>query len=145
MTTSEWQPYREPLRTTLVRTLTIAVVVGAIVALMRGGLTHWPFFTILILWPSVAGHWVEIFFLNWLRPRIPSSRGAQVAARLAVWFVAGFLIAWAMHFTAAALTDSRPIYLPPWWLGGLAFIGVELVAHAGLQLGGKPSFYNGRG
>ena len=31
------------------------------------------------------------------------------------------------------------------WLGGLAFIGIELVAHLVLQLRGRPSFYNERG
>jgi len=30
-------------------------------------------------------------------------------------------------------------------LGGLAFIGIELVTHLVLQLRGRPSFYDGRG
>jgi hypothetical protein len=34
---------------------------------------------------------------------------------------------------------------PRWWLGGLVFIGIELVAHLVLRLRGRPNFYNGRG
>jgi hypothetical protein len=32
-----------------------------------------------------------------------------------------------------------------WWLGGFAFIGIELMAHLTLQLRGRPNFYNGLG
>jgi hypothetical protein len=32
-----------------------------------------------------------------------------------------------------------------WWVGGVAFIGIELVVHLALQVRGRPSFYNGRG
>jgi hypothetical protein len=50
-----------------------------------------------------------------------------------------------MDLTAMALTGFRPAQWPAWWLGGLAFIGLELVVHLVLQLRGQPSFYNGRG
>jgi hypothetical protein len=50
-----------------------------------------------------------------------------------------------MDLTATALTEFRPAQWPAWWLGGLAFIGLELVAHLPLQLRGQPNFYNGRG
>ena len=43
-----------------------------------------------------------------------------------------------------ALAGFRPARWPAWWLGGLAFIGIELLAHLLLQLRGRPSFYNGR-
>jgi hypothetical protein len=99
----------------------------------------------MALWPSFGGHWVEIWFLNWLRPRLPIARTAQTAARIVVWFVCGSALALGMGVTATALTGfSRPRW-PAWWLGGLAFIGVELVAHLFLQLRSRSSFYNGRG
>ena len=69
----------------------------------------------------------------------------QVASRIAVWFVGGTVLALGMALTAIVLTRWRPVRWPAWWLGGLAFIGVELVAHLALQLRGRPSFYNGRG
>ena len=37
-----------------------------------------------MLWPSLGGHWVELWFLNWLRPRLPVARGAQIVTRLGV-------------------------------------------------------------
>ena len=143
--TSQWQPYREPLRTTLLRTAIIAIVVGAVLALSLGALARWPRFSLLMLWPSFGGHWVEVWFLNWLRPRLSIARGVQIAARIGVWFVGGTGLYIGMCLTAMAFDGFRPTVWPTWWLGGLAFIGVELVAHLALQLRGRPSIYNGRG
>lgn len=143
--TPQWQPYREPLRVTLMRTGMIAVVVGAVLARFWGGLARWPMATLLVLWPSFGGHWVEVWFLNWLRPRLSSARAVQVAARVVVWFVGGSGLALAMSLTAMAVAGFRPVQGPAWWLGGLAFIGIELVVHLVLQLRGQASFYNGRG
>src|SRR2546423_515949 len=68
--TSQWQLYQEPLRFTMLRTGMIAIVVGAVLARLWGGLARWPMATLLVLWPSFGGHWVEVWFLNWLRPRL---------------------------------------------------------------------------
>src|SRR3954469_14402925 len=92
-----WQPCREPLRTTLLRTVTIAVVIGAVLALPRGGVARWPAATLIALWPALGGHFVELFFLNLLRPRLPASRAVQIVARLIVWFVGGMILALCMY------------------------------------------------
>ena len=47
--TSQWQPYREPLRITMLRTGMIAIVVGAVLAQLWGGLGRWPMATLLVL------------------------------------------------------------------------------------------------
>lgn len=144
---SEWQPFREPLRRTLTRTLGIAVVAGGALALARGDLARWPAASAVMLWPSLGGHYVELWFLNWVRPRLSHRRATQVAARLVVWFVAGVALGAGMWLTAAALPGLRPPRAAAWLLGlaGIAFIGVELLAQAVLQLRGRPSFFNGRG
>ena len=129
----------------MLRTGSIAIVVGAVLAPVWGGLARWLIATLLVLWPSFGGHWVEVWFLNWLRPRLSIARGVQVAARVGVWFVGGTGLAIGMGLTAMARAGFRPAHWPAWWLGGLAFIGIELVAHLVLQFGGRPSFYNGRG
>jgi hypothetical protein len=98
-----------------------------------------------MLWPSFGGHWVDVWFLNWLRPRLSVARAVQVWARLGVWFVGGIGLALGMALTAIALNEFVPARWPVLWFGGLAFIGIELVAHLALQLRGRPSFYNGRG
>ena len=118
--TSPWQPYREPLRTTLVRTFAIAVVVGAVLARFWGGLARWPLTTLLVLWPSFGGHWVELWFLSWLRPRLAVARAVQVGARIGVWFIGGTVLALGMALTAMALAGYRPAQWPRWWLGGSA-------------------------
>ena len=142
---TQWQPYREPLHTMLLRTGIIAIILGAVIARSWGGLARWPIATLLALWPSFGGHWVEVWFLNWLRPRLSIARGVQAAARVGVWFVGGIVLAIGLRLTAMALVRFRPAHWPAWWLGGLAFIGIELVAHLVLQLSARPSFYNGRG
>ena len=130
---------------TVLRTGSIALIVGAALAISRGSWRLWPIATLLVLWPSFGGHWVEIAFLNWLRPRIPHARIAQIVARLMTWFVGGIVLAVGVGLTAMTLHRFRLAHWPAWWIGGLAFIGIELIAHVFLQLRGRPSFYNGRG
>jgi hypothetical protein len=144
--TSPWTPYRETLGATLARTGAIAVILGGVLAARSGGgLARWPVATVLTLWPALGGHFVELAFLNGLRPRLPISRPVQVAARLAVWFAAGIALTAAMCLTATALNTLRAALCPRWWIGGLAFIGLELLVHLVLHLRGTPSFYDGRG
>jgi pimeloyl-ACP methyl ester carboxylesterase len=142
---TEWQPYDEPLRITLARTVGIAVVAGVVLANSWGGRLRWQVASAAMLWPSFGGHWFELWFLNWLRPRLSPSRATQIAARLVVWFVAGVGLALGMWLTLIALTQVRRPLWATWWVAGFAFIGIELVAHVVLQLRGRPSFFNGRG
>ena len=141
----EWQPFREPGRATLARTLGIALVAGALFARQWGGMARWPVTTIVMLWPALGGHFLELWFLNWLRPMLPHRRSVQVVARVALWFLGGVVFQAAMRLTAAALAGLRPVSRVPWWIGGLVFIGIELVAQLVLHLRARPSFYDGRG
>jgi hypothetical protein len=147
--TSTWEPYREPVRATLLRTGMIALGIGAVLAARSGGIARWPIATLLALWPALGGHFVELWFLNWLRPRLPRARAVQVIARIATWFVGGVALALAMGLTAKVLVQPgtwRPGGMVHWiTIGGLAFIGIELIAHLAMQLSGLGSFYNGRG
>ena len=142
---TEWQPFREPLRATLTRTIGIALGVGLLVAPRWGGMARWPIVSAIMLWPTLGGHCLELWFLNWLRPRLPRDRGVQVGARIALWFLGGVVLMYAMWLTARAFTGRLPAARPAWWIGGLAFIGIELVAQLVLRLRGRPSIYDGRG
>ena len=64
---------------------------------------------------------------------------------MGVWFVGGTGLALGMALTALGLGGFPPGQWPAWWVGGLAFIGLELVAHLLPLLRGRPSFYDGRG
>src|SRR4051812_35199977 len=103
-----WQPYREPLSTTLLRTGTIALVLGAVLARYRGGMAYWPTATLLALGPALGGHFVEFFFLNSPRPRLPDARVVQASARLGVWFVGGAGLTLGAVLTAQAMGELRP-------------------------------------
>jgi hypothetical protein len=146
--TIPWQPHREPVTRTLARTVTIAAVLGAIFAASsRTGLARWPQAFLIMLWPALGGHFVEVFFLNHLRPRLPFSRSIQIAARIATWFVGGCLLMAAMQLTNQALGPTRPVrrsWPQAWWLGGLGFIALELFVHVILRLRRIPNFYDAR-
>ena len=138
----QFQLHREPFRATLLRNGIIASVAGAVLAQRWGGFSHWPIATLLAVWPSFGGHYVEIFYLNGLRPRIPAGRFARSGTRLGVWFLGGIALAAGMGQTAA-LAGVGPRHWPAWWTGGAVFVGIELVVHMALQLRGRPSFYSG--
>lgn len=140
-----WQPYREPLRVTLTRTVSIALVAGAMVTLPAGGFKRWPVVTLLMLWPAFGGHWIDLLFLNGLRPRLPERRTIQLLARIAVWFAGGIVLAAGVKLTTRILFDRPGLAWLTWAIAGAAFVAIELVAHAALHLRGRPSFYNGLG
>ena len=142
---ADWQPYREPFRVTLTRTLSIALVAGAAVALPAGGIQRWPAVSLLMLWPAFGGHWIDLLFLNGLRPHLPANRLIQRLSRLLVWFVGGVVLAAGVELTARALFDRPNLFWLTWASAGAAFVGIELVTHAALHLRGRPSFYNGLG
>jgi hypothetical protein len=142
---TSWQPFHESPRVTLLRTVGIALVAGGVVAHWWGGLGRWPLATAVMLWPSLGGHWLELWFLNWLRPRIPAARPVQVVVRLAVWFMGGLGLGFGMRLTVIAFTGRHSTQWPAWWAAGLAFLGIEFTAQAALQVRGRPSFFNGRG
>ena len=141
----QWQPFREPLRTTLTRTIGLAVVAGGVLALRWGGFARWPLATTLMLWPFLGGHWLELWFLNALRPRLAFARPFQISARLATWFAGGVVFAQGMVFTAGAFTEPQRTPWSAWWIPGLGFIGIELIVHALSHLRGRPNFFDGRG
>jgi len=137
-----WPPYHEPLRVTLVRTGLAGLAVGLIAARVQGRLASWPQWTALALWFSFGGHWVELFFLNWFRPRLAPARWVQITGRLFTWLVGGTLLIVGARVTASSFS-APAMRLPPWWLGGPGFLCLELLAHALPQLRGHPNFYNG--
>ena len=134
----------EPFRRTLARTVALAAVVGAVLALQRHDFKLLLPVAALALWFTLGGHYVELAFLKGLRARIPRGRLPQAGVRLLVWLSGGVLLYVSMATTARVL----PIEAPPlglWWYGGFLLIGVELTVHALLAIRGRPNFYNGRG
>ncbi|MEP6495925.1 MAG: hypothetical protein ABJF01_24810 [bacterium] len=143
--TSTWQAHREPLSATLSRTIGIALAVGGVIAWRYGKVQAWPVAAGLFLWFSFGGHWVELWFVNWLRPRLSASRISHVAARLAVWFVGGVGLGFGIAFTMRLFRLTRGAEPPSWWVAGVAFIAVELIVHLALLVRRRSNFYSGNG
>ncbi len=76
---------------------------------------------------------------------LPPLRWLLVLARLATWFVGGCLLAVGMYLTGIAVHGFHSARWLPWWVGGAAFIGIELMAHLIMQFRGRNNFFNGRG
>jgi len=139
-----WPRFDEPFRFTLARTVTLAAIVGAVLALRRHDLKLFLPFAALALWFTFGGHYVELAFLNGLRARVSKGRLIQGGVRLLVWFVGGVVL----YVFMAASARVLPLKAPPlrmWWYGGVLLIGVELAVHGLLAMRGRPNFYSGRG
>jgi hypothetical protein len=143
-TEEPWTRTREPITRTLVRNVTIAIVVGVAISLARRAPLRFPVVALLALWPSLGGHFVEIAFLDIVRPRLPRSRLVQASARLVWWLAGGALLCSAMITTAQLLSIGAPPW-HWWWRGPPIFVGIELTVHAALTLRERPSFYRGDG
>jgi hypothetical protein len=133
----------EPFWRLFARNLVIAAVVAGAITVRHEFRAFLPVVA-LALWPAQGGHYVEMAFGNFVRPRISSGRFTQTVVRLLVWFVGGVLLYLCMCATSRVL-PIRALPLRLWWFGGFLFIGLELAVHAYLALRRLPNFYNGRG
>lgn len=139
-----WPRVTEPFMRTLTRNVLIALGVGSVFALRSGDSSLVLRVAVLALWFSLGGHYVEIAFLNGVRPRLTASRRAHVLARVAVWFIAGVVLFALMSFSAHLVFEHPHLGLA-WWFGGVLFVLVELVVHGALLARRAPTFYDGRG
>src|SRR5437016_3667791 len=108
---------REPLRTTLWRTGGIAVIAGEFLAWRMADLKRWPMLALVVFCFTFGGHWVEVWFLNWLRPRLPAARAVQMLTRVIVWFVGGLILGVGAQ-VITTLAAYRPAQWPTWWFMG---------------------------
>jgi hypothetical protein len=141
---TDWKPFAEPWRTTAVRNGTIAAAIGLGVGLYTSQFAAGFLASVLALWFTLGGHVLEVLFRNRLRPRIGGGAPVHAVTRLVYWFGGGSLL-YAGALTTRAILTGRGAVPWPWWAGGVAFVGLELVVHLLLLARGQPSFYNGRG
>jgi len=133
------EKYSEPLWQTLSRTVGLALAIGLGAGLVAHHFAVVPTVTLLALWFTLGGHFVDLFCWNVVAPSISTTK-ARVWARLAVWFLGGTALYAGALGTRWLLTGvGSPPW--PWWIGGVFFIGAELVAHLALLIRGRPSVY----
>ena len=139
-----WEPCDEPWRSTVWRTGAIAAAIGLAGGLYQRQIASGVLTAIVALWFTLGGHYAEVLFRKRLRSRLRRQAMAQVAARLLYWFAVGAALTTAAFLTLVVLTDGHAVGWR-WWVGGLFFVGLELMVHALLQVRGRPNFYDGRG
>ena len=139
--------FTEPWRITVRRTGLLALAIGSGAGLWRRQFVVVPVATLLALWFTLGGHFVELLYRNQLRHRIGRLRLAQAVARLATWFVGGSALYGGALATWVIVTGHPTFvgFVRSWWWGGVLFVGLELVAHGLLRARRQPSFYDGRG
>ena len=135
--------YSEPWSITLRRTVGLALAIGIGVGLVQHRLRLIPITTLLALWFTLGGHFVDLLCRNELRPRISSSP-LHWLARVGAWFVGGCALYAGLVATRGLLTGLWRVPLP-WWIGGVFFVVAELIAHLFLRFRGQPSVYGGLG
>ncbi len=138
------EPFTEPWRATVLRTGGIALAFGMAAGLYEKNVAAVPVVTLVALWFSLGGHFVEVLMRNRLRHHVGGSGPVQAVTRLIYWFAAGSVLYAGAVATRAILT-GRGLAPWPWWVGGIFFVGLELVVHLVLRARGLPSFYDGRG
>jgi hypothetical protein len=155
---NRFKSFHEPLLSTITRTGAIAVGVATMLVFARlhrvpATWIEWRLWLVLIAaiaWPSFGGHWVELFYLNRMRPRLAGwSDSRLIFVRLGTWLVGGaILFAGAAITYSLLLTGTVPqasFMTRALLLGGPLLVGVECIVHLFLLLTGKPSFWNFRG
>lgn len=135
-------PFTERLRTTLLRTGSLALGVGVVAGWLQHRLEAVPLVTVFALWFTFGGHYVELLFRNRLGLHLGPTPG-RALLRLVYWFVGGSVLYAAAAATRWALTGRGVPW--PWWMGGVLFVAGELVIHAFMRVRKQPSFYDGRG
>jgi hypothetical protein len=155
---SRFTPYHESLTATVARTGGIAIIVASIATLTRLGHLpassaqwhNWFALFVFVAWPSFGGHWIELAYLNGLRPRIAHwSDVSLIFVRLGVWLIGGTILFLGAVVSYGLLTTGKlpdqSLVLKALLLGGPVFVAVEFFPHTFLQLRGRPSFWNLRG
>ena len=137
-------PFTEPLRTTVLRTGSLALAIGLGAGLFQRRFAAVPLFTLLALWFTLGGHYVELLFRNGLGPRLVGSTERRALVRLPYWFVGGSVL-YALALATRRILTGQGLVPWPWWTGGALFVAVELVIHLLLRARQQPSFYDGRG
>lgn len=136
-------PFSEPWHTTALRNGSIALGVGLGVGLYQRHLAVVPLVTLLALWFTLGGHYVELLFRNRLGPLL-ASPGPRALVRLVYWFAGGSVL-YALALVTRGIFTGRRAVPWPWWTGGVLFLAVELLIHLLMRVRQQPSFYDGRG
>ncbi|HKE89070.1 MAG TPA: hypothetical protein VKB45_01960 [Gemmatimonadales bacterium] len=136
--------FTEPGRATALRTGSIALAIGIGVTLARRQLSLLPVVTLMALWFTLGGHYVELLFRNRLAPVVDGSPQRLALVRLPYWFVGGSLL-YAAALATRDILVGRGHMSSPWWMGGALFVVAELLIHLVMRARGQPSFYDGRG
>ncbi|HYK11926.1 MAG TPA: hypothetical protein VEV39_14105 [Gemmatimonadales bacterium] len=131
--------FSEPLWRTLRRTVGLALAIGVVVGVVQHRLFLVPIATVVALWFTLGGHFVDLLCRNEMDPKMSNSRW-RIWARLAAWFAGGTaLYAGAIGTRSLITGHGSPEW--PWWIGGAFFIVAELFAHLWLLIRGQPSVY----
>ena len=116
----------------------------------RVNLRWWFALVAAVAWISFGGHWVELIYLNGLRPRIATrSDGVLALVRVCAWLAGGAILCIGAVTTFSLLIGGvlpqATSIVRAALFGGPLFVAIELIAHTALGLRGRDSFWNGRG
>jgi hypothetical protein len=71
-----------------------------------------------------------------------SNRIIEISLRIIYWYVSGCLL-YNFAMLLRGILEHKDLFAKDWWMGGIYFIAIELIANLFLQLIMKKSFWNG--
>ncbi len=139
------QPFTQIITGSIVTTTVIAAI------LVLTGIFPWhektKFEIFGIIWPAIfcivfGGHWLELFFVNYLKFVLPQNIFLLYIVRIGYWFLCSIPLFLLASFVIQLLTNDQK-QLGHWWAFGFLYIGIEMLMYGIMQVRSKKSFYNG--
>ena len=143
----------EKITETFLQTLVRTIITATIISLVLYSIHVIPFngksnlIEYAVIWAVFfsiffIGHWIELFFINVIKFRLPKNIYVLYIVRICYWFVSSILL-FLISNTIRELLVSNSRQLGNWWFFGFLYIGVQLLMYAIMQIRLKKSFYNG--
>ena len=89
-----------------------------------------------------GGHWLEIFFINFLKNYLPKNLFVLYPVRIAYWYISAIPLYFLYHYVSNFLTGKN-YEIGNWWMIGITYIFIEMVMYGILFLLMRKSFWNG--
>ena len=89
-----------------------------------------------------GGHWPELWFINYLKFRLPHRVLVLYPVRILFWYAIGVILTFLSRFVVILISGSDH-GIGRWWEYAAIYVIIELIMHMFLQLVKKKSFWNG--
>ena len=91
---------------------------------------------------TFGGHWIELFFINYIKFLLPKKLYVMYGARIIFWYASALLLFFASQCVHNSLTGKNES-AGNLWIFGFIYILIEMIMHGIIHVQIKKSFWNG--